>query len=95
MGDRSDFWINARPARADAELPRTLANVAIHGLGGNDSITVDESAGAIQSGLALDSLGGSLALKIVGTTGDDTLNINGDQGQILFGSQTITANQLS
>jgi hypothetical protein len=95
-GDQIDLWFNQPTTAAPAiRLPRSLAGEVIHGMGGNDSITIDQSAGDIFPFLvSIDSAAGTIALRVIGTTGDDDFSADGAAGTISFGANSIVASNL-
>ena len=88
-------WINSAtpgvgtPTQIDLLLGAT--SLTIHGGGGNDSITLDQSNGnVLVASNQLDDVGGSAALTMIGTTGSDTVSIDSS-----ISTYTFAASQLS
>jgi len=93
-GRNVDVWVDASMTanptfKVAANMPITL-----RGNGGNDTIVIDQTAGDVLGVLSgIDSSGGSIALKLIGTAGDD--NVEFDDGRILFGTRAITLHDVS
>jgi hypothetical protein len=99
-GDQVDLWFNQSTTAAPAiRLPRSLVGQVLHGMGGNDTIMIDQSAGDVLSLLrSIDCIGiadGSVNLQVIGTSGDDSFWVDGTTGQMGFGSNVVTVGQLS
>ncbi|HEX4792529.1 MAG TPA: hypothetical protein VH370_01990, partial [Humisphaera sp.] len=69
-----DYWLNVpTTGTSTGKFPKTFSGIDIHGLGSADTVTIDQSAGDVMLGQGwLDSIGGSISLNIIGSTGNDT-----------------------
>jgi hypothetical protein len=99
-GQNVDVWVDQPSTAAPTFKVNANTPIALHGNGGNDTITIDQSAGDIFPLFSvIDDVGplapGTIALKLIGTAGDDNVSIDGDGGRIVFGTQAITINNLS
>jgi len=88
-------WINsARPGigtPSQLDLLLGASSLTIHGLGGSDSITLDQSNGnVLVASNHLDDVGGSAALTMIGTTGSDTVSIDSSSSTYAFGSNQLS-----
>lgn len=88
-------WINSAtpgvgtPSQLDLLLG--ASSLTIHGAGGNDSITLDQSNGnVLVASNHLDDVGGSAALTMIGTTGSDTVSINSSSSTYAFNSSQLS-----
>ena len=88
-------WINSAtpgvgtPSQLDLLLGAT--SLTIHGGGGNDSITLDQSNGIVLvASNQLDDVGGSAALTMIGTTGSDTVSIDSSISTYTFASSQLS-----
>ena len=88
-------WINSAtpgigtPSQLDLLLG--ASSLTIHGLGGSDSITLDQSNGnVLVASNHLDDVGGSAALTMIGTTGSDTVSIDSSSSTYAFGSNQLS-----
>ena len=88
-------WINSAtpgvgtPTQLDLLLG--ASSLTIHGLGGNDSITLDQSNGNILvASNQLDDVGGSAALAMIGSTGSDTVSIDSTQDIYTYDSSQLS-----
>jgi subtilase family serine protease len=88
-------WINSAtpgvgtPSQLDLLLGAT--SLTIHGGGGTDSITLDQSNGnVLAASNQLDDAGGSAALSMIGSTGSDTISIDSTQDTYTFNSSQLS-----
>ena len=88
-------WINSAtpgvgtPTQLDLLLG--ASSLTIHGNGGNDSITIDQSNGNVLVATnQLDDVGGSAALLMIGSTGSDTVSIDSTQDTYTFDSNSLS-----
>lgn len=88
-------WINSAtpgvgtPSQLDLLLGAT--SLTIHGAGGTDSITLDQSNGNVLVATnQLDDLGGSAALALIGTMGSDTVSINSSSSTYAYDSSQLS-----
>ncbi|HEX5243938.1 MAG TPA: hypothetical protein VFW23_11805, partial [Tepidisphaeraceae bacterium] len=87
-------WINSAtpgvgtPTQLDLLLG--ASSLTIHGAGGNDSITLDQSNGnVLVASNQMDDVGGSAALTMIGTTGSDTVSIDSSRSIYTFDSNQL------
>lgn len=88
-------WINsATPGvgtPSQLELLLGASSLTIHGGGGNDSITLDQSNGnVLVTSNRLDDVGGSAALSMIGSTGSDTASIDSSSSTYTFDSNQLS-----
>ena len=88
-------WINSAtpgvgtPSQLDLLLG--ASSLTIHGLGGSDAVTLDQSNGnVLVASNHLDDVGGSAALTMIGTTGSDTVSIDSSSSTYAFGSNQLS-----
>lgn len=95
-GKEIDYWLNNSGVAPTGRLPGTLASLAIHGMGGNDTVIVDQSGGDfLPPALTANTSGGTLNLKLIGTAGDDQVDLDGNAGRLDFGTKVIILSQLA
>jgi hypothetical protein len=93
-GSNLDEWIDAsQPGQGTPTHVDSFAgasSLSIQGGGGSDAIIIDQTGGNIfTTPTAVANAGGSVALTVLGTTGANSLSINGAAGTLTFDSATL------
>ncbi|HEX4797051.1 MAG TPA: lamin tail domain-containing protein [Humisphaera sp.] len=91
-----DYWLNSASPGVGTPTGQVLGGygLQIHGLGGADAITVDQSNGRLLSTVdgsnTIDTTaGGSISLTLIGTTSIDTLQLDGASNELTLNGDTI------
>jgi len=101
-GDYLYEWINAlqpgvgNPTHID--VLQGESSLSIRGGGGNDTVTIDESAGDVlqlTSTLGQNGLAGTIALRAIGTSAADNVVINGSSNSFAFNSSHLDFSSVS